>query len=229
MLREVLDLRIFRVVVLLVGIDLGLKRLLLVVAFSRRFLRIDSFLVGSSEGFLRGFTGGGALLLLVLELRLEGGVGLVTLGDLLPDLLPELLEHLESLDEVGWASQVVVEALKRGINRGFVGAIFYLGEHIFVAGGHLAVGGGVDIFQLSERRLDLLRKLLVDWAECSSLGGEGDGVGNVCHAGCCEERSHRRILIIIRFGRRPQFILLFLIKDFSIKVRKPKTIPNLQL
>ena len=85
MLREVLDLRIFSVVVLLVGSDLGLKCLLLVVAFSRRLLRIDSFLVGSSEGFLRGFTGGGALLLLVFELRLEGGVGLVTLGDLLPD------------------------------------------------------------------------------------------------------------------------------------------------
>ena len=59
---------------------------------------------------------------------------------------------------------MVVKALDRSINRGFVGAIFDLGEHIFVSGGHLAVGGGVDLFQLSERRLDLLRELLVDWA-----------------------------------------------------------------
>jgi len=77
---------------------------------------------------------------------------------------------------------VVVKALERSINRGFVGAIFNLGEHIFVAGGDLSVEGGVDVFQLSELRLDLLRELLVDWAERSGLGGEGYAFGNECHA-----------------------------------------------
>ena len=67
------------------GSDLGLKRLLLVGAFSGLFLRINNFLVGGSEGCLRGFTSGSALLRLVVELRLEGSLGLVALGDLLPD------------------------------------------------------------------------------------------------------------------------------------------------
>ena len=57
---------------------------------------------------------------------------------------------------------MVVEALERGINRAFVGAIFDLGEHIFVARGQLAVSGGVDGFQLGKICLDLLRELAVD-------------------------------------------------------------------
>ena len=78
---------------------------------------------------------------------------------------------------------MVVEAPERIIDLCFVVVIFDLGEQIFVAGGHFAVDGGICVSQLSELRLDLLRKLLVDWAERSGLGREGDGLGNVCHAG----------------------------------------------
>lgn len=182
MLREVLDLRIFRFVILLVGSDLGLKCLLLVGAFSRHFLSIDSFLVSSSEGFLRDFTGGGALLVLVFELCLEGVVRLFTLGDLFNDRILEHFDPIAIVSIVVRALELVDEFLKRSLNFGFVGALLDLGENIFVPGGHFTVEGGVDVFQLSELRLDLLRELLVDWAERSGLGGEGYAFGNECHA-----------------------------------------------
>ena len=96
---------------------------------------------------------------------------------------------------------MILEALKCGINRAFVGAIFDLCEHIFVARGQLAVSGGVDVFlQLNEHRFNLLRELLIGLAERSVLCGEGDALCGVRHAGGGKERSHRKDLLkLIRF------------------------------
>jgi len=65
--------------------DLSLKRFNVVVAFSRCFFRFNSFLTGSGECCRSSFTFFSELSRLVVELRLEVDVGLITLGDLLPD------------------------------------------------------------------------------------------------------------------------------------------------
>ena len=88
---------------------------------------------------------------------------------------------------------MIVKVLERSIKRGFVGAIFDLGEHIFVASGDLTVEGGVDVFQLRELCLDFLRKLLINRAERGGLGLEGDAFGDECHAGSGQESSHQKI------------------------------------